>query len=273
MNVSAIVAGNVQWQKFTPLIEALLIVIVTYLVLLLAKFFLSKLQKRETVPSNVVEQVYRLLSLVLYSIMAVAILYTLTSAREVFYVLLVVLASILFANWKLIADITAYYVMLLSRYGYRRGSPVVEMPRLGVRGKILEVTPLYTRVRGLDGSIFYIPNSVLIEEIVRQLASIQTTVAFKLSLRLNPERGMAEQIENLRKLIRKGLEESHSVVKHQDVVIRIDELSGDRIEVLLIVPIAGSEPRPTTINNIMTHLYEALRDYSPTISLVPLIPK
>ena len=273
MNVSAIVAGNVQWQKFTPLIEALLIVIATYLVLLLAKFFLSKLQKRETVPSNVVEQVYRLLSLVLYSIMAVAILYTLTSAREVFYVLLVVLTSILFANWKLIADITAYYVMLLSRHGYRRGSPIVEMPRLGVRGKILEITPLYTRVRGLDGSIFYIPNNVIIEEIVRQLASIQTTVAFKLSLRLDPEKDVAGQIEDLRKLIRRGLEESHSIVKQQDVVIRIDRLSSDKMEVLLIVPIAGSEPRSTTINNIIMHLYEALKDHSPTISLATLVPK
>lgn len=273
MNVSAIVAGNVQWQRFTPFIESLLIIVATYLLLLIAKFFLSKLQKRETVPSNVVEQVYRLLSLVLYSVMIVAILYTLTSAREVFYVLLVVLAAILFANWKLIADITAYYVMLLSRHGYRRGSPVVEIPRLGVRGKIVEVTPLYTRVRGLDGSIFYVPNSVMIEEVVHQLVGIQTTVAFKLRLRLDPEKKMADQVETLRRLIRKGVEESHSTVRQQDMVIRIDKLSSDEMEVLLAVPIAGSEPRPSTINNIVTHLYEVLREYSPTITLVPLIPK
>jgi len=245
-------------------VEALVLMAAAYLITLLIKSLLLRLQQREVISGVVREQVYRLFSLTLYSIVGLFIVYMFTSAREVFYIILLIMAAVLFSNWKLIANVSAYYVMLLSRH-MQRAAFIVEYPRLGIRGKIVEVTPLYVKVRGPGGRVYYVPNSIAIGEIMTQLAGVQTTARLRLILHGEPSILSASQLE---KKIRQVLEESQLVPRARDAVVRILKASPEKAELEVEVPLVGAEPRPSTVNMLVTMLLQGLSAYRPVVEVI-----
>lgn len=254
-------------QLMYKLVEAALILASTYIILLVIKMLLIRMQRREIVSGAVVEQVHRLLSITLYSIAVITIIYTFTSAHELFYTLLVILAAILFSNWRLLADVTAYYVIVTNRH-LQRGTGLVEFPRLGVKGKLVDITPFSVKLRTTDGRIIYIPNSLVLSEVRGQLTTIQTPVKLRVTLHSNGR--WEESIHDLERRLRQALEESHVIPRLQDTTIIVETMDTSKVIFTIEAPVAGAEPRPATINTLVSTLYERLSVYKPHIEVLAL---
>jgi len=247
------------------IIDLAIIVASTYVILIVTKTALSRLQKKEIVSSTAVEQVYKLFSLIMYTIMIVAILYSLTSAHEVFYVLIVLLISILLSNWRIIANVTAYYIILITRQPYK-SAPLIELPSLNLKGKIMEISPLYTKIKTTDGKLIYIPNTYLLSTTIIQPTSIKSTLSITIEIDV-PEGEQGKSVEKAEKMLRTILEKFHITPQPRDLVLKITALRNNRVRIRAEIPIAGVEPRPGVANLLLSYLYNELAGLKPTISI------
>lgn len=262
-------AGFIKTQLLTPLIQLSIVFIVVYLFLRIVRSILLRLQKRDLVSSTLAEQIYRLVSLVTYTVTIITLIYIFTSAREVIYVLIVALAAILLANWSIIADISAYYIMLAFRQTHRAAT-LIELPRLGIKGKIIGTGLFHTRIRTLSGKIVYIPNHVMLSEPVAQLANVQSTVALEVELNI-PKVEKGNPIEQLERNIKSILGEARLATRPQDITILVLSADNNRVKLEIHVPVMGAEPRPATINNIISTLMDELEELMPSIRLKQLV--
>ncbi|KSW11932.1 hypothetical protein CF15_03830 [Pyrodictium occultum] len=259
----------VRTKLIPPLIEVIIVFVIVYLFLRLVKSILSRLQRREILPSVLSERIYKLIALITYVTTAIIIVYMFTSAPAVIYTLVALLIVVFLSNWNIIADISAYYVMLISKQSFR-GASLIELPRLGIKGKIIETSPLYTRIRTLSGKIVFIPNHIMVSEPVTQLTSIQSVVTLEVEVN-KPEIERGSPIEYIEKAIRTILAESRLATRPQDVVITVLSASSDRIKLEVRIPTMGAEPRPATVNAIIDNLYRGLAELSPAIRFKPVI--
>ena len=262
-------AGFIKTQLLTPLIQLSIVFIVVYLFLRIVRSILLRLQKRDLVSSTLAEQIYRLVSLVTYTVTIITLIYIFTSAREVIYVLIVALAAILLANWSIIADISAYYIMLAFRQTHRAAT-LIELPRLGIKGKIIGTGLFHTRIRTLSGKIVYIPNHVMLSEPVAQLANVQSAVALEVELNI-PKVEKGNPIEQLERNIKSILGEARLATRPQDITILVLSADNNRVKLEIHVPVMGAEPRPATINNIISTLMDELEELMPSIRLKQLV--
>lgn len=247
------------------LFESLIVFIVALIFLRLIKSLLKSLERKNVVSALLSGQIYRLLAIVVYSTVLIVIAYIITSVGKLIDFAFIIGIAVLLSNWKLIADVTAYYLLLAFRGTYQ--SSLIELPRLGVRGRIVGSTLFHTRLRTPEGRIVYIPNHIMISEPVTQLAAVQSIVRLEVDMD-TPKQAKTSIIEAIETLIKQALRESKSTTRLQDVVIQVRSLSPTRARVLVNVPVAGSEPRPATINNIMASLYKKLEDLNPQINVI-----
>ncbi len=167
------------------------------------------------------------------------------------------------ANWHIIADIAAYYLLIAFRNVYQ--ASLIELPRLGIRGRIIGSTLFHTRIRTPSGKIVYVPNHVMITEPVIQSIAVQSIIKLELSLDMPVVEQKQQILDTIENNIRQALRESKLTTRPQDVIIQAKSLQENRLNLVLYIPVAGSEPRPSTINNIVTALYRKLRDLNPEI--------
>ncbi|ABM80761.1 hypothetical protein Hbut_0913 [Hyperthermus butylicus DSM 5456] len=247
-----------------PIVKLVLLAIIVFITLRIVRFILGRLQRRDVISSTVAEHLYKLTSLAVYATAAVIIIYMFTSIREVIYALIAIFVAILAANWSMIADITAYYIMLASRQVYRSAS-LVELPRLGVKGKIVSINMLHTRIRTPAGRIVYIPNHIIVSEPIVQLTGIQGVISLELEVKLPKDVRTSNSLEYIERKIRNILGEARIATRPQDIVVLVDEATVDKARLIVQVPIAGVEPRPSTINNVVSILVNGLKELEPSI--------
>ncbi len=248
-----------------PMAEVVTIFLISYFILLITRFVLVRLQRREVFTAAAVERIHRLLALVVYSIAFTGSLYIVTNIHEIIYFFMAIFLVILAANWKLIASITAYYIMLLRREAYR--TTLLNFPRLGIRGKIVNTSLLYTKLRTPAGRIVYIPNYITISEPVIHLVNIQTNIRLEVEITLPDSKPTTTHIEEIAKRIQQRLDTEHLVTRAKDVTIRLVKIVSPRATFIVDIPVAGYEPRPATVNQIIAVLAEELKEYEPHINL------
>ncbi len=247
------------------LLESLVVLIVALIFLRLVKSLLANLEHRNVISAILSEQIYRLTAISVYSITLIVITYIITAVSLLLYFVLALIIIILVANWNIIADIAAYYLLIAFRNVYQ--ASLIELPRLGIRGRIIGSTLFHTRIRTPSGKIVYVPNHVMITEPVIQSISVQSIIKLELSLDV-PQTGQKQpDIETIESSIRQALRESKLTTRPQDVIVQTKSIQERRINLALYIPVAGSEPRPSTINNIVAALYHRLRDLSPEIKV------
>lgn len=249
-----------------PLAETAAIFLAAYLILLITRFILVRLQRREVFTALAVEHIQRLLALIVYSIAFVSSVYVITNVHEIIYFFIAIIVVILAANWNIIASVSAYYVMLLRREAYR--TTLLEFPRLRLRGKIINTTLLFTKLRTPTGKIVYIPNYITISEPIVHLVNIQSIIHLSLRITKPPEISMREFIPQVEKRIQSRLDAEHLVTRAKDIVIKLTSSRANEAQLELQIPVAGFEPRSATLNQIISILVDELRDYNPEISLI-----
>jgi small-conductance mechanosensitive channel len=258
-------AENVKQVLLGPLLDTIIILIILFLILRITKFILTRLQRRDVIPGAVAEHLYRLVSLISYITVAMLIIYVFTSAEEVIYALLALFIAVLLANWNIISSITSYYVMLSSRHIYRAAN-LIELPRLGIKGKIVGMSLLFTKVRTPAGRIVYVPNHIMVNEPVVQLTTIQSFV--ELEVNISSEKIDVDDVE---KKIRGVIAEARLATRPQDIIVIVEDAKLGEAKLTVRIPIAGIEPRPSTINSIVDVLVKGLAEYKPIIKVKTLL--
>ena len=247
------------------LLESLVVLIVALIFLRLVKSLLANLEHRNVISAILSEQIYRLTAISVYSITLIVITYIITAVSLLLYFVLALIIIILVANWHIIADIAAYYLLIAFRNVYQ--ASLIELPRLGIRGRIVGSTLFHTRIRTPSGKIVYVPNHIMITEPVIQSIAVQSTIKLELSLDVPQTEQKQPDIDTIESSIRHALRESKLTTRPQDVIVQAKSMQANRIHLVLYIPIAGSEPRPSTINNIVAALYRRLRDLNPEIKV------
>jgi hypothetical protein len=249
-----------------PLAEITAIFLASYIILLISKFILIRLQRREVFSALAVEHINRLLALIVYSIAFITSVYLVTNIHEIIYFFIAIIVAILAANWKIIASITAYYVMILRREAYR--TTLLEFPRLGIQGKIVNTTLLFTKMRTPTGKIVYIPNYITITEPIIHHINVQSIVRLKIAAEKPADVSMNTFISNLEKTIQVRLDSEHLATRAKDVIVKLVATENNKAIMEVEIPVAGFEPRPSTLNKIIGVLHDELKDYKPTITIL-----
>ena len=249
-----------------PLIEVAITLIIAYIILIMIKAFLSQLKRREVISSLVAEQVYRLVSLAIYSVTLVIIIYVFTSIQAIFYVILAVLVAVLLSNWHAIANIAAYYIILLSRELYK-SSQIIEMPTLGIKGKINKLTPFVTEIKTSNNTIIHVPNYKFLTEPVVKYSTAYSTVSLTVEVDIPSSEDSLKVLRELEAQVRKSIEQSRVTVRPQEASIELIKVKNKRALFRIKIPVSGPAPRPSTINIIMTYIYNGLKNLNPLIQL------
>jgi small-conductance mechanosensitive channel len=249
-----------------PFVEVAITLIIAYIILIMIKAFLGQLKRREVISSLVAEQVYRLASLAIYSVTLVLVIYFFTSIQAIFYVILAVLVAVLLSNWHAIANLAAYYIILLSRELYK-SSQMIEMPTLGVKGKINKLTPFVTEIKSSNNTIIHVPNYKFLTEPVIKYSTTYSTVSVTVEVDIPSSEDTLKTLRELEAQVKKSVEQSRAAVRPQEVSIELIKVKDKRALFRIKIPVSGPAPRPSTVNIIMMHVYNGLKDLNPLIRL------
>ncbi|BEP17018.1 hypothetical protein PYJP_03700 [Pyrofollis japonicus] len=247
------------------LLESIIVLIIAFILVRFMKSLLSSLEQRNVISAILSEQIYRLLAISIYSIALIIITYIVTSVSVLLYFVLAVVIVILVANWHIIADVAAYYLLIAFRNVYQ--ASLIELPRLGIRGRIVGSTLFHTRIRTPSGRLVYIPNHIMIAEPVIQAIAPQTVIPLEVSVN-TPSGNKHSPIEVIESIVRQAIRDSKMSTRPQDAIIQIKSLEPSRTKIVVFIPVAGSEPRPSTINNIVSTLYQRLAELKPEIRVL-----
>ena len=251
-----------------PIIHQLIIVVAIIVAALVGlrfiKYYFSRLAQRNILSAKLSEQMYTPIEAIVSAITLISILYVITQIRELIYIVIILIAALLFSNWRVLADITAYY-LIVSQYNVRSGD-IIDVPSLGVKGKVTRLTTLAVIVRTNEGSTIIIPNSLLLSSPIRHLSANQTRILLQITLNL--PRGMENammvlgEIENK---LREMLVAKKLVHRPHDIDVAITSLESSRATFTVSIPIPGTETRHYNVNMIAKILASELGSYDPRI--------
>ena len=248
-------------ETITALITSAIILVSLYIILKIVKNILYR-ALREDRPYA--EQLYKIIAYSSYIVVFIIVISLFARVHEPLYIAIIVIAAVLLSNWRLIADITSYYILQAHRRLYRVGA-TIELPGLNIRGRITSIDPIYTKLRTSAGRQIYIPNYRLLSEPIIQLAYLQNNLSFIVKLDITSIK--KNPMNEVEKIIRDALLSPRIIQKPSDIKLKVREISTSSMEFELTIPIMGSEIRPDTINRITSVLYSHLEKLNPKILL------
>jgi small-conductance mechanosensitive channel len=251
---------------FSPPFSSIFEMLVALGLTLAAAYALMRFIKRsaaQAFPSDKesINKLFRPFSYVLYLVVSVIVLAVFAGVEELAYVAVLVLAILIIYSWRLLLDLSSYYALQLRRAALRPGS-LVELPKLGIRGRISSVTLTHVTLRTAGGSVVYIPNSLLASEPLILMTIPQGLVAFEVVASMD-----YEELEEIDRELRSKISERIPEIRPQDVEIVLREIQDGKAKIDVRVILRGVEPKPALINKIVSVLVLVLRDRNPYVRI------
>ncbi|MET1128086.1 MAG: mechanosensitive ion channel domain-containing protein [Thermoproteota archaeon] len=249
-------------QPFSSILEILVALGLT-LAAAYAVMRFVRLSAAKAFPSDKesIDKLFQPFSYVLYLVVSVIALAVFAGVEELAYVAVLVLVILIIYSWRLLLDLSSYYALQLRRPALRPGS-LVELPKLGVRGRISSVKLTHVTLRTAEGSVIYIPNSLLVSEPLILMTTPQGLVTFEVVASMD-----YEELEKIDRELRSKISERIPEIKPQDVEIVLREIQEGKARINVRVILRGVEPKPTLINRIVSVLVLVLRDRNPYVRI------
>ncbi len=239
------------------LIRSLILLVIAYLTLRVTRYALSRLVARNVLTQTVAEQVYRPIQALVYILTIITLVYIVTQTPGLPYIWLAVLLVFLAANWSLIADMTAYYIIVSRKI---RVGDYVEVDN--VKGRIVSIDVLSTTIRDHQGNTIIIPNRILISKPLVRASRTTTSITLEVTVNMQEE----VDLDQLESLIRDVLtKDKRLAVRPQDVEISILNVAGTKATLLVTVNIQMPHLRSPAINQLIRSLASKLKRYEPSI--------
>ncbi len=256
------IVGNV-WV--VRLIISTITVLVGLIILYIIKKILFKIKETRRADVRSIENLYSLIKGAFGIILLFLVLYIMTQQQVIVYFILGVALILIAAGWEILANIGAYYVLLLTQR-FTIGDRIVFSD---IEGEIESITSVFTFIRSEDG-LYAVPNLRLLREAAR--IPKEFTYA-ELEIRIwgvdDPETA-----SNLKNRIEEEISSlSRSLVihpKHYQPESRIIEITSDSITLRVKLPVPGPKPNSKKLSRLAEDLAVLLKEtgYSFSVSIV-----
>jgi len=246
------------------LISLLITIIIAVVFLKIAHVMLLRLVAGKTISKHVVERLYRTISIIVYALIAIIALYVITRIHELIYLAIGIILITLASNWDLFANFIAYY-LLTGVYGLKSGD-TIHLIQYRLKGRITDISPLYTKVLTMLGDIVYIPNRYLVASPLSKPTYEYTTICLEITVTLpNFE---SETLETIEKEIRTSLTKKFkSIVHARGITVSLRETTTSKARYEVCTPVVGAEGREEVTSTLIRQLAQSLLKYEPTIKV------
>ncbi|MET1101236.1 MAG: mechanosensitive ion channel domain-containing protein [Pyrodictiaceae archaeon] len=249
------------------LLPILIAVLIAYIFLRVIHYILSKLAERRLITTTLVDQIYKPLTLLTYTLLIFIIIYVATGLREIVFLIIVFIVIALLASYNVLSDLIAYYVILWS--GRLRVGDLVELPTLNVRGRVISIDTTATTIRRSDGTLAHIPNRSIVSSPLNILSQSESRLHMRIKIALPKDtRNAVNTIIEVEEKIRDRLLRTKLVSRPQNIIINLKLLRRYNAVIEVVIPLALPEPRTYAINSIISSLTDALLPYDPEFIIV-----
>ena len=164
----------------------------------------------------------------------------------------------------LLANFIAYYI-LTGAYKLKSGD-TIHLIQYRLKGRITDISPLYTKVLTMLGDIVYIPNRYLVSSPLSKPTYEYTTICLEITVTLPGFE--SEILETIEKEIRTTLTKKFkSIVHGRGVTVSLKETTISKAMYEVCAPIVGAEGREEVTSTLISQLAQSLSKYKPTIKV------
>ncbi len=239
---------------------AILVLIIGMLVIWIVFFQVRRLSERNVISAMAAERIKKATLTTVLFLVLLAELYIATSNMILLALVLIALAVVLGASWRIISMMIAHYALVLSKH-IAQGEYVEVM---GVRGRVKNIGLIHTVIRCDDNSQLLIPNTKLLEETVKHVGT-ERTATLRLTLSIASPNDLEEIEEKVDAVLRERFKHSP---RSGEYSMHIEKLESNRVSCILKTKYLGAEVREEVISTLLKELYQGLSEYEPTIEIV-----
>jgi len=235
-------------------LDSIVTLIIAVIVVKTVEYITTRMARRNILTQSIAERINRITSLTIYSLTLILILFFITGAREIIYLVLIFAVIFMIYSWYPMINVMSYYAIMLSRY-LSVGDPVeIE----GIFGKIRDINKLSTVVKTSTGDIVVVPNYKVMVHTLRKRTE---TRQVRLVMRVR-NYGDVSKLEELEKKVRSIIATRfRHGVRMSEPMISLTSLSRDEATYLVGVAIVGYEPRLRPVSELAKLLAASLGEY------------
>jgi len=265
-SIQGLVIGVNSWQAdiLTIILPVVITIVIASIFLKIVRTTLSRLAAGKAISKLVIERAYKTISIIIYTFTIVVILYIVTKIHELIYLIIGIILIAIAANWELFANFVAYY-LLTGAYGLKSGD-TIHLIQYQLKGRITDISPLYTKILTMLGDIVYIPNRCLIASPLSKSTYEYTIICLEITITLpNFE---PEILETVEKEIRTTLTKKFkSAIHSRGITVSLKETTASEARYEVCTPIVGVEGREEVASMLIRQLAQSLLKYKPTIKV------
>ncbi len=239
---------------------SILAIIIGIIVVVIIDSWLKRLTERNVISPAASDKIRRIVNVLFLIFLSLVVLYIATSSNVLLIIVLIGFAITLAASWRLIEDIVHHYAIILSRY-IAQGEHV-EVG--GIRGRIKSIDLLHTVIRGDDGSILVIPNSIVMRSPVRHVG-MERTIDIRATFTISRPSDLNDIEEKIDTILATRFKHAPRAGEYS---LSIEKIDAGSVTYRLRTTYLGVEKREAIASSLSRHLYEGLIEYEPRIEVI-----
>ncbi len=247
---------------FNILVSIIVTIVIAVIVLKLTNSLISRLMRRGIIPKPVAERAKKAISITIYLIVALTIIYELTRVHELLYLWIGMILVVMLANWSILADFISYF-MLTTSVGLRIGD-YIEIPGTGITGRVADIGLAYTKIKTGSGALLFLPNHYIVMKPLKRHTPEETSVCLEVTVTADNTSALTDVEKKLRDTITIRFK---NLVKPRLMKIVLRRVASNEANYEVCLPIVGLEGREQVVNSLMKQLASALSEYKAEIKV------
>jgi len=253
-----------QNQLMLRLVASAIIVLVGLFLVALSRKVFERIARARSKDRKTIENTQKMIEISIIIVTIFLVIYVLTQQTIIVLFLLGVLLVLIGASWEVVANLAAYYVILMNQRPSKGDYVAVH----GFAGRVRDITPFFTLIDN-DESVQAVPNRLLLGKGVTVFKEPSiVTVAVRVWGFEDPE-----VVESLLSVIRSRLLETlkDAIAVPGEAELYIDEITMDGVVIKIDVPMPGYpiKPNKRKIALLLREVAAALKEtgYSFSVSV------
>jgi len=244
-----------QNQLLVRIVVSLLIILIAMLIILLLRKLFDRISRVRAKDRKTIENTQKMIEISIIIVTLFLIIYVMTQQTIIVLFLLGLLLVLIGASWEVVANLAAYYVILMSQNPSKGDYVAVN----GYVGRVREVTPFFTIIDN-DESVQAVPNRLILGKGTTMFKEPTTvTIAARVWGFEEPE-----VVESIISILRSRLEEAlkDAIAVPGEAEIYIDEVTMDGVVIKINIPMPGYpiKPNKRKISMVVQEVAAALRE-------------
>jgi len=225
--------------------------------------FLSSLVQRSSISLSTKTLLTRLIDLTLFSAFLIISINIVTASLTPYAVVVILGFTVLTFFFYDVKQFAAYITLQMFKHVKGRNAEIyVRTASEPIKGRIVEISPLTSVIEDFFGNKIYIPNTVLMESIIKEL---NPSINIRLVLSIGRDEDVNEIFNNVRKVFKEidlgpfRFNDSHMIIKSLNSKFLVVDIRLSSIA----LPIRNAD-----ILKVLSQLSKALSKYEPVLEVI-----